>query len=120
MRQNPHVRICGGPGSATTLVYPTAGGRRPSTFALMGRIGKRNVRKRRDGDVWGATSGGRVHMYGARIRPVLPPHRAARQERERRARPRRRLRHPPARPADERLADRDPRPRLAVLAANAK
>ena len=22
MRQNPHVRICGGPGSATTLVYP--------------------------------------------------------------------------------------------------
>ena len=27
MRQNPHVRICGGPGSATTLVYPTARGR---------------------------------------------------------------------------------------------
>ena len=27
MRQNPHVRICGGPGSATTLVYPTASGR---------------------------------------------------------------------------------------------
>ena len=27
MRQNPHVRICGGPGSATTLVYPTAGHR---------------------------------------------------------------------------------------------
>ena len=25
MRQNPHVRICGGPGSETTLVYPTAG-----------------------------------------------------------------------------------------------
>ena len=25
MRQNPHVRICGGPGSATTLVYPTPG-----------------------------------------------------------------------------------------------
>ena len=23
MRQNPHVRICGGLGSATTLVYPT-------------------------------------------------------------------------------------------------
>ena len=23
MRKNPHVRICGGPGSATTLVYPT-------------------------------------------------------------------------------------------------
>ena len=28
MRQNPHVRICGGPGSATTLVYPTTLGRR--------------------------------------------------------------------------------------------
>ena len=26
MRQNPHVRICGGPGSATTLVYPTSDG----------------------------------------------------------------------------------------------
>ena len=24
MRQNPHVRICGGTGSATTLVYPTS------------------------------------------------------------------------------------------------
>ena len=28
MRKNPHVRICGGLGSATTLVYPT-----PSCFA---------------------------------------------------------------------------------------
>ena len=28
MRQNPHVRICGGPGSATTLVYPTTLGER--------------------------------------------------------------------------------------------
>ena len=26
MRKNPHVRICGGLGSATTLVYPTARG----------------------------------------------------------------------------------------------
>ena len=26
MRQNPHVWICGGPGSATTLVYPTPPG----------------------------------------------------------------------------------------------
>ena len=24
MRKNPHVRICGGLGSATTLVYPTS------------------------------------------------------------------------------------------------
>ena len=32
MRQNPHVRICGGPGSATTLVYPTnEGWRRKGT-----------------------------------------------------------------------------------------
>ena len=59
-------------------------------------------------------------MYGARIRPVLPPHRAAQPDRERRARPRRRLRHPPARPADERLADRDPRSRLAVLACTVR
>ena len=29
MRQNPHVRICGGPGSATTLVYPTAARQAP-------------------------------------------------------------------------------------------
>ena len=29
MRQNPHVRICGGPGSATTLVYPTVPQHRP-------------------------------------------------------------------------------------------
>ena len=31
MRQNPHVRICGGPGSATTLVYPTAGSPRETS-----------------------------------------------------------------------------------------
>ena len=42
MRQNPHVRICGGPGSETTLVYPTAAparrpGRRPA-----GRRGARH------------------------------------------------------------------------------
>ena len=86
----------------------------------MGRTGKGNVRRRRDGDVWGATSGGRVHMYGARIRPVLPPHRAGRQDRARRARPRRRLRHPRARPADERLADRNPRSRLAGLAGTVR
>ena len=35
MRQNPHVRICGGPGSATTLVYPTA--RRSSDDDHVGR-----------------------------------------------------------------------------------
>ena len=32
MRQNPHVRICGGPGSATTLVYPTASHRRAVVY----------------------------------------------------------------------------------------
>ena len=91
-----------GHGLGPSLVA-AASRRRPSTFALVGRTGKGSVRRRSDGDVWGATSGGRVHLDGARIRPVLPPHRAARQGRERRARPRRRLRHPPARPADERL-----------------
>ena len=30
MRKNPHVRICGGLGSATTLVYPTPPVRRDS------------------------------------------------------------------------------------------
>ena len=29
MWQHPHVRICGGPGSATTLVYPTLEGYGP-------------------------------------------------------------------------------------------
>ena len=57
------------------LVVAAAGRRRPSTFALVGATGKGNVRRRRDGDVWGATSGGRVHLYGARVQPVLPPHR---------------------------------------------
>ena len=37
MRQNPHVRICGGPGSATTLVYPTGLGLQVSP--LYGNIG---------------------------------------------------------------------------------
>ena len=32
MRQNPHVRICGGPGSATTQVYPTARSRVQGSF----------------------------------------------------------------------------------------
>ncbi len=35
MRQNPHVRICGGPGSATTLVYPTAPRRRRQSDAQL-------------------------------------------------------------------------------------
>ena len=44
MRQNPHVRICGGPGSATTLVYPTTDGDQASRFLehdlrqLIGRL----------------------------------------------------------------------------------
>ena len=37
MRQNPHVRICGGPGSATTLVYPTPPGR-SDTYGLPGGV----------------------------------------------------------------------------------
>ena len=36
MRQNPHVRICGGPGSATTLVYPTMSlGRERPVYKLL-------------------------------------------------------------------------------------
>ena len=37
MRQNPHVRICGGPGSATTLVYPTPG-RNCALFAALCKL----------------------------------------------------------------------------------
>ena len=37
MRQNPHVRICGGPGSATTLVYPTSN--HPGDKRLLGQTG---------------------------------------------------------------------------------
>ena len=39
------------------LVVAAAGRRRPSTFALVGATGKRNVRRRRHGDMWGATRG---------------------------------------------------------------
>ena len=53
---------------------------------------------------------------GRCARPTVRPGR----KRERRARPRRRLLHPPARPVDERLADRDPRSRLAVPAGTVR
>ena len=47
MRQNPHVRICGGPGSATTLVYPTAAdvyeGRRVAILTRRERIKRRTL-----------------------------------------------------------------------------
>ena len=47
MRQNPHVRICGGPGSATTLVYPTAAdvyeGRRVAILTQRERIKRRTL-----------------------------------------------------------------------------
>ena len=46
-----------GHGLGPSLVA-AAGRRRPSTFALVGATGKGNVRRRRDGDVWGATRGG--------------------------------------------------------------
>ena len=44
MRQNPHVRICGGPGSATTLVYPTSV-RRRSRPGHRVRVGPRSRRR---------------------------------------------------------------------------
>ena len=40
MRQNPHVRICGGPGSATTLVYPTTDARDEDHRRLQAKIGE--------------------------------------------------------------------------------
>ena len=43
MRQNPHVRICGGPGSATTLVYPTPPDYQKTTVYLSKQL-HRNVR----------------------------------------------------------------------------
>ena len=39
MRQNPHVRICGGPGSATTLVYPTTPRSRDTVSISPSRFG---------------------------------------------------------------------------------
>ena len=49
MRQNPHVRICGGPGSATTLVYPTP--KRDHRVPLSGRALAilHDARRRSDG-----------------------------------------------------------------------
>ena len=45
MRQNPHVRICGGPGSATTLVYPTGVERRaPMLETVVGCAVRRRER----------------------------------------------------------------------------
>ena len=44
MRQKPHVRICGGLGSATTLVYPTA-----STSPWAARHSRQVVRVLRSG-----------------------------------------------------------------------
>ncbi len=45
MRQNPHVRICGGPGSATTLVYPTTMRAHASTSGSSG-AGKTEISAR--------------------------------------------------------------------------
>ena len=45
MRQNPHVRICGGPGSATTLVYPTRSSARDYTILAVKEIGRRRWKK---------------------------------------------------------------------------
>ena len=44
MRQNPHVRICGGPGSATTLVYPTVNGPRRNMEDGGGEAGTERLR----------------------------------------------------------------------------
>ena len=49
MRQNPHVRICGGPGSATTLVYPTLVRRHVDPNVGGGGRGQRSLRRWRRG-----------------------------------------------------------------------
>ena len=47
MRQNPHVRICGGPGAATTLVYPTAPSRRVfGIFAALAEFEREPIHER--------------------------------------------------------------------------
>ena len=53
MRQNPHVRICGGPGSATTLVYPTAdlgGVHNPRERMILGRRSVSDLRSNSSSD----------------------------------------------------------------------
>ena len=108
--------LCGVMGWVPPWWRPRVGGVRPHSLWWA-----RQASGMCDGDgtaMW--EDGGRVHMYGARIRPVRPPHRAARPDRARRARPPRRLRHLPVRPADERLADRNPRSRLAGLAGTVR
>ncbi len=44
MRKNPHVRICGGLGSATTLVYPTRNGNPAGDFSKAPRCGAKTRR----------------------------------------------------------------------------
>ena len=61
MRQNPHVRICGGLGSATTLVYPTTCGRR--------RITRRRFRDRSSARVVSP----RNRFFPASRNSLLPP-----------------------------------------------
>ena len=50
MRQNPHVRICGGPGSATTLVYPTSSSSGSGLKKNGPRVGTRSRGRRRGAD----------------------------------------------------------------------
>ena len=62
MRKNPHVRICGGLGSATTLVYPTIGG-----SELLDTQLSQLLSHRRDKELW--------------IRHVNPPRKGVRRDR---------------------------------------
>ena len=62
MRQNPHVRICGGPGSATTLVYPTA--KRCGTCPIPASSGMTTGRHR-------LNRGGHRHANAALDRAVI-------------------------------------------------
>ena len=71
---------------AGSLLGGGRGQRRPSTFALVGRTGKGNVRSRRDGDVWGATSAAECtcteREFGRCSRPTVRPGRTVHDERD--------------------------------------
>ena len=71
MRQNPHVRICGGPGSATTLVYPTVEGcvsAVASAKAAPSGLGRAQLAEELHGGAFG-----RVAIVARRVAPSSGP-----------------------------------------------
>ena len=72
MRQNPHVRICGGPGSATTLVYPTTGGARARCVGAPASRRARGAGNRRYGAATRRTPSPAPRSREARVAIVGP------------------------------------------------